>query len=123
MRPTAWHLLAGRAGSEARASLPVWASPGFVGLVGGALCLLDAGGGPAKGRSGCVDEDPLGGAAIRARLVFARDGEQWLYGWAVAWTKDAVCVQLEDRRLPTSRIWLAPSDVQRRLMPTDRQSR
>ena len=61
--------------------------------------------------------------AIRARLVFARDGEQWLYGWAVAWTKDAVCVQLEDRRLPTSRIWLAPSDVQRRVRPTDRQSR
>jgi hypothetical protein len=53
--------------------------------------------------------------AVRARVVFERSGERWLDGWAVAWTKDSVCVDLDNPRLGITQVWLAPSDVKRRL--------
>lgn len=51
---------------------------------------------------------------VVARLVFAVDGETYLPGRAVRWTRQHVCVAINDRRLQVPYVWLAPADVTRR---------
>ena len=51
---------------------------------------------------------------VVARIVFETDGEQYLHGRAVRWTRDHVCVSISDRRLQVSYVWLNPADVRRR---------
>lgn len=50
---------------------------------------------------------------VIARVVFATDGEQHLAGRAVRWTKQHVCVTIDDRRLQVAYLWLAAGDVRR----------
>lgn len=50
---------------------------------------------------------------VVARLVFAVDGEQYLPGRAIRWTRTNVCVMINDPRLQVSYVWLAPADVRR----------
>ena len=50
---------------------------------------------------------------VEARLVFDRDGEAWLPGHALRWTKMHVMVEIIDPRLQVSRVWLAPHDLHR----------
>ncbi|MGH3480464.1 MAG: hypothetical protein ACRDQD_26975 [Nocardioidaceae bacterium] len=52
---------------------------------------------------------------VTVRIEFQDDGTQWLDGDAIAWTRHAVHVQLDDPRLGLSRIWLKSEDVHRRL--------
>ena len=51
---------------------------------------------------------------VRARVVFAGDGEEWLNGVAVRWVRPVVFVQISDRRLSGAGLWLPAGDVQRR---------
>lgn len=57
-----------------------------------------------------VRRDPI---PVRARIVWADDGEEYLDGWAIAWTGDAVLVELRDPRCSTVGAWLSPIDVSR----------
>lgn len=50
---------------------------------------------------------------VIARVVFAVDGEQHLAGRAVRWTRQHVCVAIDDPRLQVAYVWLAPADVTR----------
>lgn len=50
---------------------------------------------------------------VVARVVFEDDGEQLLDGTAVRWTRNHVCVWLNDPRLQVAYVWLAPTDVRR----------
>src|SRR5688500_16668262 len=43
-------------------------------------------------------ESPL---AVSARIVWGGDGEEWVDGWAIRWTRDAVLVELRDPRCAT----------------------
>lgn len=50
--------------------------------------------------------------AVRARVVFERDGEVWLDGTATRLGFDgAIFVELKDRRVQTIGVWLTPGDV------------
>lgn len=50
--------------------------------------------------------------AVRARIVWATDGEEWLAGEALRLDPDkAIYVRLHDRRCPTLGAWLHPADV------------
>lgn len=51
---------------------------------------------------------------VTGRVVFAVDGEEWLPGTAVRWTRQNVCVRFGDPRLQVGYLWLAPADVRRR---------
>ena len=51
---------------------------------------------------------------VRARLVWERDGEQWLDTVAVAWTRELVLVDVVDPRVQVHGQWLAVEDVERR---------
>lgn len=61
-----------------------------------------------KARRMSHGRDPID---VRARLVFARDGETWLNGRAVAWTRSLIKVYVPDDRLQVKRVWLLPADV------------
>jgi hypothetical protein len=51
---------------------------------------------------------------VRVRVVWQRDGEQWIEeAMARRWTKTAVFVTFDDERLQISGVWVAPADVQR----------
>lgn len=54
------------------------------------------------------------GIPVRVRIVWERDGEEWLNGRATRWTDDSVFVEFFDVRLVALGEWLAPSDVRRR---------
>lgn len=50
--------------------------------------------------------------SVRARLVWARDGAEWVDGSASRLGFDgAIFVELKDRRCQTIGVWLAPDDV------------
>jgi hypothetical protein len=51
---------------------------------------------------------------VRARIVWARDGEEYRDGVATRWDADHVYVEIVDARLRSSGCWLKPSDVYRR---------
>jgi len=44
----------------------------------------------------------------------SEDGRRNLWGWAIKWTKDAVCVHLDTEIHGYRRVWVAPCDVVRR---------
>lgn len=52
---------------------------------------------------------------VRARIVWADDGEEWIDALATRWTRTQVFVELNDRRLGGAiGVWIAATDVQRR---------
>ncbi|MGH3117457.1 MAG: hypothetical protein ACRDQ2_10190 [Gaiellales bacterium] len=51
---------------------------------------------------------------VRARVVWAGDGEEWVDGTARRWTANAVFVGLSDERLRAIGVWLRPEDLRRR---------
>jgi hypothetical protein len=51
---------------------------------------------------------------VTARLVWEKDGEEFLDTAAFAWTSRLVLVQLADPRYLFRGVWLDPSDVKRR---------
>jgi len=51
---------------------------------------------------------------VGVSLVFSGDGRRMLWGWAIKWINDAVCVQLDHEEHGHSRVCVAPSDVVRR---------
>lgn len=52
--------------------------------------------------------------AVRARVVWARDGVQWTDTFAVDWVGDSVLVEMHDRRRQTKGVWLPAADIARR---------
>jgi hypothetical protein len=54
---------------------------------------------------------------VTARVVWERDGEEWIDGTAIRWDQRHVLVRLDDRRCSTIGFWLAPEDVRRRELP------
>lgn len=54
------------------------------------------------------------GIPVTVRVVFGRDGEQQLDGRARRWWEQHVYVELKDRRIRTTGVWVDASDVQRR---------
>jgi hypothetical protein len=51
---------------------------------------------------------------VGVHVVFSEDGRRNLWGWAIKWTKDAVCVYLDTEIHGYRRVWVAPCDVVRR---------
>lgn len=51
---------------------------------------------------------------VQVRVVFDRDGEQWLDSVARRWWQLHVCVECEDRRLRVRYVWVGAGDVRRR---------
>jgi len=51
---------------------------------------------------------------VRVRVVWDRDGEEWIDGGARRWTQTAVLVTFDDHRLQVGGVWVVPSDVERR---------
>lgn len=51
--------------------------------------------------------------AVTARIVWADDGEEWVDGRAIRWTRHHVLVAIDDPRCQTIGFWLAPQDVKR----------
>jgi hypothetical protein len=51
---------------------------------------------------------------VWARVVWERDGEQWMYAEAVKWNTQYVKVAINDRRMQVVWTWLRPADVRRR---------
>lgn len=61
-------------------------------------------------------EIPDGAAVrVRVRVVWERDGEQYLAGNAIRWDADHVYVRLDDTdgRLDSQGVWVKPCDVYR----------
>lgn len=60
--------------------------------------------------------DVPGPIDVRARVVFADDGEVWLPGRALEWTAELVRVEVHDprHRLRPAVAWLPAGDVRRR---------
>lgn len=59
----------------------------------------------------CPERRPI---PVRARIVFAEDGEEWLDGEAERLDPGAaIYVRLHDRRVNTLGVWLHPDDVLR----------
>jgi hypothetical protein len=55
--------------------------------------------------------DPI---LVKVRVVWQRDGEEWIDSDATRWTDRVVFVTFGDRRLSTIGVWVAPGDVRRR---------
>lgn len=51
--------------------------------------------------------------AVWARVVWERDGEEWLPGRATRWDRRHVFVRINDGRLQIPGVWLLPADVRR----------
>jgi hypothetical protein len=55
------------------------------------------------------------GIRVRVRLVWERDGEEYLEGVATRWDADHVYVEIRhENRLQGNGVWVKPSDVFRR---------
>lgn len=54
------------------------------------------------------------GIDVDVRIVWKRDGEQWVPGVADRWTQPHVHVSVSDERLPVPGIWVLARDVRRR---------
>lgn len=48
---------------------------------------------------------------VEARVVWARDGEEWVRGHVTRWVRPVVLVELHDRR--RHRVWLPAGDIRR----------
>jgi hypothetical protein len=70
---------------------------------------------PANPRS--IKEQPR--IAVRARVVWDEDGEEWVEGHAIRWTQHHVLVSISDPRCHTIGFWLAPADVKRKPPTSD----
>lgn len=57
---------------------------------------------------------PWPGIEVRARLVWADSGEQWIDTTATAWTRTTVLVDVADPRWRLNAAWLPATDVARR---------
>lgn len=66
---------------------------------------------PANAR---VIRDQAQPIPVRARIVWERDGEEWIEGRAVRWTRSHVFVAFGDERWQVLGVWLRPGDVRRR---------
>lgn len=52
---------------------------------------------------------------ITVHILWEHDGEEWIEGRAVAWTRTLVLVYFDSRgRLPTNGVWVDAGDVKRR---------
>jgi hypothetical protein len=51
--------------------------------------------------------------AVRVRIEWERDGEQWIDAEAWRWDQRHVFVRFSDERLQIGGVWLAPHDVSR----------
>jgi hypothetical protein len=54
------------------------------------------------------------GIAVRVRIVWDRDGEEYVEGVATRWDADHVYVEVIDKRLQGNGVWVKPCDVYRR---------
>ena len=50
---------------------------------------------------------------VRARVIWEKDGEEWITGRATRWTQTSVFVVLADSRSHAIGVWLSPDDVRR----------
>jgi hypothetical protein len=66
---------------------------------------------PRDARDIPAQRDPI---PVRVRVVWKRDGEEWVDGEATRWTERVVFVEFRDRRLSTIGVWVRPNDVRRR---------
>jgi hypothetical protein len=48
-----------------------------------------------------------------ARVLWERDGEEWVPGTAIRWDRDHVLVRVGDRRVSAIGVWLAPQDFRK----------
>ena len=62
-------------------------------------------------RAQTIAADPI---PVRVRIVWERDGLEFLDAVATGWTSRLVLVDLDDRRARLRAVWLDPSDVRRR---------
>jgi hypothetical protein len=60
------------------------------------------------------DRDPIYG---RARIVWERDGEEWVPAKAIRWNRDHVFVVVGDPRCSAIGFWLSLQDFRRRAAP------
>jgi hypothetical protein len=51
---------------------------------------------------------------ITARILWDRDGEEWIETEALGWTGNEVYVRMTDRRYQLRAVWLDAADVRRR---------
>jgi hypothetical protein len=51
---------------------------------------------------------------VRVRIVWKRDGEEYMEGMATRWDADHVYVEVRDKRLQGNGLWVKPCDVYRR---------
>ncbi len=58
------------------------------------------------------DHDPI---AVTVRIVWDRDGEEYVAGEAIRWDAHHVYVRINDVRCDGNGVWLKPADVYRRL--------
>lgn len=61
---------------------------------------------------GFSERDPI---PVTVRIVWARDGEEYLQGQATRWDAEHVYVRISDDRCQSNGVWLKPIDVYRRL--------
>jgi hypothetical protein len=55
------------------------------------------------------------GVPVRVRIVWERDGEEYVEGMARCWDSSHVYVEVRDVRNATNGVWVKPHDVYRRL--------
>jgi hypothetical protein len=65
---------------------------------------------PARPRGLADRPDPVRG---EARIVWERDGEEWVPATAIRWDRQHVLVRIGDRRCSALGTWLAPDDFRR----------
>jgi hypothetical protein len=53
------------------------------------------------------------GITVRVRIVWDRDGEEYVEGVATRWDTDHVYVEIRDKRLQGKGVWVKPCDVYR----------
>lgn len=83
--------------------------------------------GPSEEQPVKNEEWPLGDVArflrdntrieVEARVVWAKDGEEWVRGHVTRWVRPVVLVELHDAR--RRRVWLSAADVRRAAQAPD----
>ncbi|NEE01153.1 hypothetical protein [Phytoactinopolyspora halotolerans] len=53
------------------------------------------------------------GIKVRVRLIWEKDGEEYVRGLARRWDADHVYVEIDDRRRHALGVWVKPADVYR----------
>ena len=70
---------------------------------------------PARARELADRPGPVRG---EARIVWERDGEEWVPATAIRWDRQHVLVRINDARSSTAGVWLPPTDFRRTDLPT-----